>query len=55
MASDESVAIHRLAGELRSLTVEVEQLHDVLGDLRLEVERLRAAVQRLVSGEGMRP
>ena len=48
MASDESVAIHRLAGELRSLTVEVEQLHDVLGELRLEVERLRAAVHKLV-------
>jgi hypothetical protein len=55
MASDESVAIHRLAGELRSLTIEVEQLHETLAELRLEVERLRTTVQRLVSGEGMRP
>jgi hypothetical protein len=54
MASDESVAIHRLAGELRSLTIEVEQLHDVLGDLRLELEQLRAAVHELIYGRPVR-
>jgi hypothetical protein len=50
MASDESVAIHRLAGELRSLTIEVEQVRETLAELRLEVEQLRAAVHRLIHG-----
>jgi hypothetical protein len=46
MASDESVAIHRLAGELRSLTIEVEQqrerLDDRIDDLCYQLEQLRA-------------
>ena len=46
MASDESVAIHRLAGELRSLTIEVEQLHEEIGELRYEIEQLRAMARK---------
>jgi hypothetical protein len=55
MASDESVAIHRLAGELRSLTIEVEQLHEMLAELRAELERLRAAVHELIYGRPVQP
>jgi hypothetical protein len=55
MTSDESVAIHRLAGELRSLTVEVEQLHETLAELRLELEQLRAAVHELIYGRPVQP
>jgi uncharacterized membrane protein len=40
--SEAETEIRRLVGELRSLRIEVEQLHEQLGDLRDDLRKLAA-------------
>jgi hypothetical protein len=44
--SETAIAIHRLAGEIRSLRIEMEQLHEQLGDLRDDLLKVAAPKEK---------